>query len=115
MRMGSPCQFRLLFRRLRTKSVALKRLENGGNTGWLCGIETRVSEARLPSRPQVGNGYWFPSLYMYLMFGLYSRRFGSPLRLTFKQHLSYHSITPCRVSPSRSTNTMGVLDCICLT
>ena len=27
--------------------------------------------------------------------------FGPSVRFTFRQHLSYHSITPCSVSPSR--------------
>ena len=53
------------------------------------------------------------ALYMYLMFGLKISRFGAPSRFTFKQHLSYHSMMPSSVSPSFSTMTMGVFDCIC--
>ena len=53
------------------------------------------------------------ALYMYLILDLNTSRFGSPSRFTFRQVLSYHSMTPLRVSPSLSTMVIGVLDCIC--
>ena len=72
-------------------------------------------EYRLAMRHRLKVCTAYASLYMYLMAGLYSRIFGSPVRFTFRQHLSYHSMTPWSVSPSRSTNTIGVFACICFT
>jgi hypothetical protein len=54
-----------------------------------------------------------PSLYMYLIAGLYTTMLGAVARFTLRQCLSYHSMTPWICSPSRSTITMGVLPCIC--
>ena len=82
----------------------MSRPENGGNTAWRCATGSKPEPVCSPT-----------SLYMYLIAGLYSRMFGSPVRFTFRQHLSYHSMTPWSVSPSRSTKTIGVFACICFT
>ena len=80
------------------------RQGSAGTYRWRCG--TKLYESSNASSLA-------PALYMYLMFGLKISRFGWPSRFTFRQVLSYHSITPSSVSPSFITKTMGVLACIC--
>src|SRR5512146_1165503 len=53
------------------------------------------------------------SLNMYLIDDLYSRTLGWPPRFSLIQVRSYHSMTPRTSSPSLSTTTIGVRDCIC--